>query len=849
MLGYLATRSEQPVDRETLHREVWGYRATVVSRALDTTVRRLRLKIESDPSKPMHLITVHGMGYQWVRAFAQPLPAPSPIAHTLEIEPDTFFGRASDLRRLGDCLADGARIVSVVGPPGTGKTRLVRRYGATQLQRLGGRVWCCDLAEATSAQELSAAVACALGAPLTGAATEDRVSELLAEQGSLLLILDNFEGVVDEAHRTIGRWHIKAPKARFLITSRERLREPGEVVLELGPLQRAAAIALFQDRARAVSRSFSADAVQLGQIVDRLERSPLAIELAAARANVLSASDLYDRLENPLVVLGRGARGADPRGGSIRGALDASWALLDPWERAALAQCSIFRGGFTVDAVEAVISLEDFDEAPWVVDVIQALQEKSLIASYAPDDFPSDVRFRLSASVRDYAAEHLGSDGVRDRHLAFYLSLSERLVGALDGPEAASSLRRLELERDNLFAVHRYALEGDTDAVLRIAVVLDPLLSAHGPLGTQLSVLDGALERGGDSDLALRGQVHRLRGEARRIRGQLDGAEEDLTRALSIGESGDRSNLEALALGGLAFLQWSAGRPDEARGLAERALAIHRVRQDRVHEALMRMTLGVIQKHQGDWVAAEEDYRAALAVLRSQGAVRYEGLTLLNLANLLREKGAFDEADRLYEESLEAFQRFGHRRWQATSIHNRAALSAMRGDLEEAESLTRSALQAARRGGETLTMVYVMHSLAHILHAQGRFDMAEKSYVDVMTRLEAIDPMLHASTRGDLGALQADTDRIALAERSLSRAREQLDGGRPELQQLLALHLGHLDAARSRAARASGYGVVAETHRAEALERLDAVDETGPAHGARTHLAMRLLRRVLERIG
>ena len=84
MLGYLATRSEQPVDRETLHREVWGYRATVVSRALDTTVRRLRLKIESDPSKPMHLITVHGMGYQWVRAFAQPLPAPSPIAHTLE---------------------------------------------------------------------------------------------------------------------------------------------------------------------------------------------------------------------------------------------------------------------------------------------------------------------------------------------------------------------------------------------------------------------------------------------------------------------------------------------------------------------------------------------------------------------------------------------------------------------------------------------------------------------------------------------------------------------------------------------------------------------------------------------
>ena len=848
LLGYLAARPEESIDRDMLHREVWGYSATVVSRAVDTTVRRLRMKIEVESSKPRHLLTVHGVGYRWVQAHAAPAPPPSSRpAHTLEIEPDGFFGRDEDLERLGDVLAEGARIVSIVGPPGTGKSRLARRYGATQLTRLSGRVWCCDLSEATDLEDVAAAVARALGAPLTSGDAEERVAELLAERGSLMLILDNFEGVVGHAHRSVGRWHSKAPKARFIITSRERLREPGETVVELEPLPRPAAIALFLDRARSVNRAFAADAALLGQIVERLDRLPLAIELAAARVNVLSAQSLYERLSQPLQVLGRGARGAANRGSSLRGALDASWELLEPWERAALAQCSTFRGGFTVDAIEAVLDLSCEGDAPWVVDAVQALKDKSLIHTYAPDELPGDLRFRLYASVRDYAAEHLSDSGITGRHRAFYIDLGERLIGALNGPGAAASLRRLELERDNLMAAHRSAVQTAPDDAVRAVIVLDQLLSAHGPMETQIALLDEAADISTTVDAALRGQILRLRGEARRVRGRMDDARTDLEEALSIGEALGRRDIESFALGSLSFLHWAAGRIDEARTLADRSIDIHRDRSDKVYESLMRMTLGVLKKRGGDWVEAEADYRQALAVQRAEGIVRYEGLTLLNLANLMRARGRLDDAESLYGEASEAFQRFGHLRWEATALHNLGALCAMRGDLVQGEAITRRALAVARKGGEALTIVHLQHGLGYMLHAQRKYDKAELAYLDAIERLRGIDDVLMASSRGDLGALQADQDRIDLAERTLQSAEVALATENQEVRQVLAVHWGHLDAARARLADREGRSERAESHRELARARLNDIEGQATDRVARPHMAIRLLRQVLER--
>jgi predicted ATPase len=690
-------------------------------------------------------------------------------------------------------------------------------------------------------------VARALGTPLTGGNGVERVADVLAERGSLLLILDNCEGVVALAHATIGRWMRKAPQARFVVTSRERLREPGEVVLDLKPLHQPAAVALFMDRARSANRAFTADACLLNDIVDRLECLPLAIELAAARSNILSAQGLLDRLSHPLQVLGRGPRGAPGRGESLRGALDASWEILIPWERAVLAQCSVFRGGFTVDAVEAVLDVSHLEGAPWVVDIVQALQDKSLIASYSPDDMPGELRLRLYESVRDYAAEHLDDEAVAARYRAFYLSLGERLVGALDGPEASSALQRLELERDNLLWIHRSAAEGSASDRVRAVTVLDPLLSAHGPLDVQLSLLDDAVSICEGVSPRLRGQVYRLRGEARRVRGQIEGAREDLELALTIGESLGESPLESRTLSSLSFLYWSSGGIDEALSLAHRALELHRARSDRAYESLMRMTIGVLKKKAGDPMEAEAHYRQALAIQREHGVIRYQGLTLLNLANLMRSRGQLDEAERLYAQSSEAFGRFGHLRWQATALHNQAALCAQRGDLDMAKGIAEEALVVARQGGETLTVVHVLHCLGHVLHLQGRLDEAERAYTGAISRLADVDPVLHASSRGDLGALQADQDRTEQSERTLKSVEAVLATAAPEMMQVLALHWGHLHAARARAASRSGYADEAERHLAEARRRLVEVEEAVSESHSRPRMAIHLLHLVLER--
>ena len=336
------------------------------------------------------------------------------VRHNLPAERDAFIGRTAELHALAQRLDAGARLLTVIGPGGTGKTRFVRRYGWAWLGDWPGGVCFCDLSEARSLDGVLRAVAVALDVPLGKDDPVVQLGHAIAGRGRCLVILDNFEQVLVHAAATVGRWLDRAADAAFVVTSRERLHLTGEEVFPVEPLPlEQEAIELFSARARAQRPDFVLDATNraaVAEVVRLLDGLPLAIELAAARVRVLSPAQLVERMRNRFALLA-GVRGAAARQATLRAAIDWSWDLLTPWEQAALAQCSVFEGGFTLDAAEAVFELSAWPEAPAAMDAVQALVDKSLLRTWNRADAGrydlEEPHFGMYLSIHEYAAEKL----------------------------------------------------------------------------------------------------------------------------------------------------------------------------------------------------------------------------------------------------------------------------------------------------------------------------------------------------------------------------------------------------------------------------------------------------------
>jgi predicted ATPase len=408
------------------------------------------------------------------------------VRHNLPRERDAFVGRAADLAAVAARFDAGARVLTVLGPGGTGKTRLARRYGevgsAIGRRRLllrplgsadaGGRVLRCRPGARRAPRQDDPGV---------------QLGHAIATRGRCLVILDNFEQIVEHAEATVGRWADRAPDAGFLVTSRERLRLAGEAVLPLEPLPiDADGVELFALRARAQRPDFALTPKEPRRgpgIVALLDGLPLAIELAAARARVLSPAQLLERLSDRFSLLA-GARTAADRQATLRGAIDWSWNLLQPWEQAALAQCSVFEGGFTLDAAEAVLELSSWADAPSIVDVVQMLVDKSLLRTWAPVDQSrhalDEPYFGMYLTIHEYAAEKLATSGAERRRAAqerhgrhFARFGSENACSPCAGRGAGARRSTLTLELDNLVAACKRAVAhgdgGDGGRHLRAA--------------------------------------------------------------------------------------------------------------------------------------------------------------------------------------------------------------------------------------------------------------------------------------------------------------------------------------------------------------------------------------------
>lgn len=693
------------------------------------------------------------------------------VRHSLPAERDPFVGRKAALALIARRYVEGARLVSLLGIGGSGKTRLAQRFGWNWLGDFPGGVWFCDLSQASGLDGIVYAVAQSLGIPLGSGDPIVQLGNAIAGRGDCLVILDNFEQVRHHAEASVGYWLDRASLARFLVTTREVLGILGEVSYVLPPLEAQEGTALFLQRADAARPGFEArgaDAQAIAPLIELLDGLPLAIELAAARVRVMSPSTLLVRMGERFKLL-VATGGHIDRQTTMRGVLDWSWDSLGRTEQSVLAQLAVFEGGFTLAAAEAVVAL-DKDAGSWVVDVIQALVEKSLVR--VGGEPRQHQRFDLLRSVQDYvlerpqAFEH--ADTARQRHWQYFAGLDERAAVADRCAEA-----------DNLVAACRRACTAadGAHAVLALANAW-AVLRLTGPFRVAGELCE-ALESMDELTAAQRGLVDWVAGTVLQLTGQNDAArhrfesglqrtQEPAQRQLrcallcalgeSLGVAAERemarrclddalamadpvSPLRLRILNTLGTQLQRERRLDEAQARYESALDLARQLGDERWEGGLLGNLGELHHVAGRLAAACEHYERALDIAWRIGNRSWAGNASCNLGLLLHEQGRTDLARAQLDRALSVARDLGHLRLEATVLCNLGIVTAAAGELDEARVLQVQAVAIARRlydkGMEGSLLGYLAVTCAKV----GRCDDARACLTDAIKLLEAADDL------------------------------------------------------------------------------------------------------------
>ena len=649
----------------------------------------------------------------------------------------SFIGREREIARLLS-LVGSARLVTIWGPGGIGKTRLVQQVA----RQSGWNLLGVELADSKGREGLLEAVALALEVSL-GATSRDsevavRIEKSLASRPSPMLLLDGFEHLVEDTAELIEGWIRACPRLTVIITSRERLRSSEESTLELGPMGTSddgtcdASKLLLARVEESSGRSLTLPhQAQLAILVRELEGIPLAIELAAARFEVLGVEGLIERLPDKLRLLTRGTRGRPTRHATMRAAIAWSWDLLQNEERTALMAISMFRGGFTADAAEAVLEQLPFEDR---LAAIEALRDKSLV-TIREGDPGEPPRFALFDTVREFAMEKLleGSDAavVLARHDGFYLRSGSEWARRIErsGDLRATLLLRRELP--NLLEVFERSLSGGgasdaiaaADALLAVDAVLatsvpsqsrmtlwqraraalskrvddarwSRVLAAHGRSAlavgdseTALASLSSAIACLGadpatDARLALPDMLLDL-GIVHHTRQEIAQARDAYRRALdAAGELGlERS--QARALGNLGTLLHDARELESARLHYGRSMAKAAALGDVRIEGIMLANLALIDQEEGHWEHARRAYERAVDLLEQARDRRLRSITLANLAMLEAETSGAERAILRLTQVIEEQMAIGDGRSEALARLRLSVIQLLRGNVAE----------------------------------------------------------------------------------------------------------------------------------------------------------------------
>lgn len=786
LLVYLAQNPHRTLTREELLTTVWGHPPLASTEPVYSTIKRLRAKI--DDGRHRHIATVHGDGYRYEPpppSQSDTPPAPQPAPHgapgphrpplpTEAPQPPTpaqppprprtrFVGREAERRAALSVLASGARLVTLVGPGGVGKTRLALELAAASNDR---RVAFVDLAEAKTRAEVLHTTARALDLSLDGG----EVGLLRALPLRVdLLVLDNAEQVASEVADLAHRW---LEAVSLLVTSRERLSLSGEHLVELGPLPEDEAIALYLDRAAQVVAGFELDDAgrdALRQVVHRLDGLPLAIELAAARVKTMPPAALLARLPHGLLDLGLAPRDRPGRHKTLREAIDWSFRLLSPREQELLTHCSVFSGGISVEAAEAVLG-------PDALSGLEALCDRSLLRISSPTSQDGgSLRFEPWVAVHELAAERLSDPAPGRAHCRYFLDDAQRWVDDLDRRGHLRARAHLERELDNLRAATRRALamnlpeaEGLTLALSRVLTArgaidearqaLEALIAGHPATGAAWLALGEALDTLGREpilaleaarDLAPDPSVRALAGAAL---GRAWASRGDFTSALThLYESRRLAESEAPAVLGrvrttLGEVCWRAGRVTEAEPELALALASHEERGDLRLFAQTSATLCHVRRAAGRPAAAFDHLEAAIAGFEALADPIGRARTLIDKGLHLSRIGRQRDAVMALEEAGAEHARLGLVRGLEEVHLNLAEALLGLGEDERARREIRHAVAACRELGERLRLSVALELAGCAFVLGGDLASAQAAFEEALVTARATENRISEAT-------------------------------------------------------------------------------------------------------
>lgn len=594
-------------------------------------------------------------------------------------------------------LRPDVRLLSLTGAGGSGKTRLALAVAKTTADKFMAGVQFVGLAAISDPALVGIAIAKALDIQQVANRTIPQlIADELQNSGPFLLVLDNFEQILPAA-TVVAEVLETCPALKVLVTSRACLRIYGEQEFQVTPLEQDSAIELFVQRAMAVRPSFamtSENAQAIREICSRLDCLPLAIELAAARTRVLSPATMLDRLQSRLQLLTGGALDLPERQQTLRKAIDWSHGLLNDAEQKLLRRLSVFGGGCTLEAAEAVCNTSrDLDMD--LFEGLSSLVDKSLIQN--SDEPLPEPRFAMLETIREYALERLTASGeesaTRRAHAAYCLVLAEEGNPELNPADRAIWLTRCDIEIDNFRSALDWLFQNkEVDWGLRLCIALFRFWDMREHLAEGRARLEIVLQLSGSQFAKERAKVGLFLGALATPQGDFSAAEHFIKQSLSLyQELGD---------------EWGTAAGFNA--------------------------LGVSARDRGDYESAQEYFKRSLMCWRALADPLATARTLHNLANVVRVRGDYPAAQAALREATNIFEELGDRSGAAWSLNQQGDIAREQQDLPVARTLYQDALSIFREAGDRWGSARSLADLGYVCGDQGDYAAAHAAYCEAL---------------------------------------------------------------------------------------------------------------------